>query len=53
MTCLMLVGFVIGVLDCLRLSIRVERAVLVTVAQEEIDVGQVYVGQVYREPIHD
>jgi hypothetical protein len=45
---LILIGFVIGVLDCLRLSNRMGKAALVTAAQEEIDVGQVY-----REPIHD
>jgi hypothetical protein len=47
-TCSILVGFVIGVLDCLRLSNRLRKAALVTAAQEEIDVGQVY-----REPIYD
>lgn len=47
-TCLILVGFVIGVLDYLRLSNRLRKAALIAAAQEEIDVGQVY-----REPIHD
>jgi hypothetical protein len=47
-TCLILIGFVIGVLDYLRLSNRLRKAAFVTAAQEEIDVRQVY-----REPIYD
>jgi hypothetical protein len=47
-TCLILIGFVIGVLDYLRLSNRLRKAAFVAAAQEEIDVRQIY-----REPIYD